>query len=245
MHSSSARALSARDRDCSVCHVLVSLYSIPHFKFCNLIQSRDASLCECVASRPALKSSPIGERARSFWSFEPDTSSSQCPVLVLSPRAVWLVQSASPPSLDATRSHYVADLNLSYHFVPNGDRHTGRTKMPTESERALSTTRKRRGVVRASITRLDSRVTELESKEELTAADRLAAQHLLQKLNSLEAEFRSYHLAVVDLEGEQAILDKHDDSFSSSCLCTTACINCDPSCCSPFCNYNWCQVAQD
>jgi len=92
--------------------------------------------------------------------------------------------------------------------------------MPTEGERALSTARKRRGVVRASITRLDGRVAELESKEELTAADRLAAQHLLQKLNSLEAEFRSYHLAVVDLveedalEGEQAILDEHDDRVS-------------------------------
>jgi len=92
--------------------------------------------------------------------------------------------------------------------------------MPTEGDRALSTARKRRGVVRASITRLDGRVAELESKEELTAADRLAAQHLLQKLNSLEAEFRSYHLAVVDLveedalEGEQAILDEHDDRVS-------------------------------
>ena len=92
--------------------------------------------------------------------------------------------------------------------------------MPTEGERALSTARKRKGVVQASITHLDSRVAELESKEDLTAADRLAAQHLLQKLNSLEAEFRSYHLTVVDLveedafEGEQAILDEHDDRVS-------------------------------
>ena len=42
----------------------------------------------------------------------------------------------------------------------------------------------------------------------------------MQKLNSLEAEFRSYHLAVEDLveedalEGEQAILDEHDDRVS-------------------------------
>ena len=92
--------------------------------------------------------------------------------------------------------------------------------MPTEGDIALSAASKRRGVVQASITRLDCHVADLESKEELTAADRLAAQHLLQKLNSLEAEFRSYHLAVVDLieedalEGEQAILDEHDDRVS-------------------------------
>jgi len=51
--------------------------------------------------------------------------------------------------------------------------------MPTEGEHALSTAHKQTGVVRASITRLDSRVAELESKEDLTTADRLAAQHLL------------------------------------------------------------------
>lgn len=45
----------------------------------------------------------------------------------------------------------------------------------------------------------------------------MAAQHLLQKLNSLGAEFKSYHLAVVDLvqenalKGEQVILDEHDN----------------------------------
>ena len=36
-------------------------------------------------------------------------------------------------------------------------------------------------VVRASITRLDSRIAELEDKADLSAEDRLAAQHLLQR----------------------------------------------------------------
>ena len=93
--------------------------------------------------------------------------------------------------------------------------------MPTEDELALSTARKRRGVVRASVTRLDHRVAEMEAKGELTAEDRLSAQHLLQRLNSLDADFKSYHLAIVDLinedtlDGEQAILDENDDKIAA------------------------------
>ena len=89
--------------------------------------------------------------------------------------------------------------------------------MPTEDKRALSTARRRRGVVRASITHLEGRVVDLESKRELTADDVRSAQHLLQKLNSLEADFKTYHLSVVDLldedalESEQVILDETDD----------------------------------
>ena len=88
--------------------------------------------------------------------------------------------------------------------------------MATEGEHALSTARKWRGVVRASITRLDSRVAEMEGKDGLTVGDRLSAQHLLQRLNTLDTDFKSHHLAVVDLtgedalEGEQAILDEND-----------------------------------
>ena len=90
----------------------------------------------------------------------------------------------------------------------------------TDSERALSVARKRRGVIRASITRSDGRIAELEGKRALTAADKLFAQNLLQKLGSLDVDFRSYHLAVVDLSGEdaideeQAVLDEHDDRLA-------------------------------
>ena len=93
--------------------------------------------------------------------------------------------------------------------------------MSTEGERALSIARKRRGVVRASITRLDSRVADLQAKPELTAEDRLSAQQLLQRLNTLDTDFKSHHFAVVDLldedalEGEQAILDEIDDRVTS------------------------------
>lgn len=90
--------------------------------------------------------------------------------------------------------------------------------MSTENERALSANRRRRGVVRASLTRLETRVKEFESKgTEISAGDRLAAQRLLQKLDTLDSDFKSHHFAVVDLVDEEAmsteqgVLDEHDD----------------------------------
>ena len=76
-----------------------------------------------------------------------------------------------------------------------------------------------RGVVRASITRLESRVANLQGKPELTAEDRLSVQQLLQRLNTLETDFKSHHFTVVDLlddiESEQAILDETDDKVTN------------------------------
>lgn len=92
--------------------------------------------------------------------------------------------------------------------------------MPTESERAISVSRKRRGIARASITRLVVPVSELESKPSLSPAEHLAAQQLSQKIEKLDAEFQTHHLAMVDhLEGEslvteQAVLDEHDDQLA-------------------------------
>ena len=92
--------------------------------------------------------------------------------------------------------------------------------MSKENEHALSTSRRRRGVVRASLTRLDSRVAELEGKGEISAGDRLAAQRFLRKLDSLDSDFKSHHFAIVDLvdgdslEAEQGVLDEHDDKVA-------------------------------
>ena len=89
--------------------------------------------------------------------------------------------------------------------------------MATDGERDLSSNRRRRGVVRASITRLGGRLAELEGQPALSLADRLTAKQLLANLEELDAEYRAYHLAVVDLvedgalEAEQAMLDEHDD----------------------------------
>ena len=78
--------------------------------------------------------------------------------------------------------------------------------------------RRRRGVVKASITKLMDRVHDLELKVGLSHTDRLEAKRFQERLTNLDAEFRMYHLAVVDLleeEGdlvkEQADLDDHDD----------------------------------
>ena len=87
-------------------------------------------------------------------------------------------------------------------------------------ERTIVTNRKRRGVVRASITRIARRVSELEAKEELAHGDLLTVQGLLHKLNGLDTDFKSYHFAIVDavedesLQVEQDALNEHDDRVS-------------------------------
>ena len=90
--------------------------------------------------------------------------------------------------------------------------------MSDERKKALSSKRRRRGVVRASLTHLDRRVHDLNQEESAHGA-RLAAEQLLVKLKNLDTEFRTYHFDVIDLidedesdslADEQAILDEHD-----------------------------------
>lgn len=89
--------------------------------------------------------------------------------------------------------------------------------MPETDPRALSTQRKRRGVVKASITRLGSRLKELESEvEEPTTHDH--AQRLATRLETLDAEFFSLIDLIDDdetLEKEQETLDQHDDDVTT------------------------------
>lgn len=106
-------------------------------------------------------------------------------------------------------------------MIPSEHLRLGTSRMSTDSERALSSARKRRGVVKASITRVETRVAELESKIGLSAEDKLTAQHLSQRLSALETEFKTHHLPVVDLtdegslEGEQTMLDEIDDRVAN------------------------------
>lgn len=86
-------------------------------------------------------------------------------------------------------------------------------------ERELSTNKKRRGVARASITRLDARISDLESKPDVGEGE---CDLIILKLDALDAEFRKYHLAIVDLtddgnalEREQETLDAHDDKVTA------------------------------
>ena len=89
--------------------------------------------------------------------------------------------------------------------------------MSEETQRALSTLRRRRGVTKASITRLSTRLKDLEA--DISRPGTIDhAQKMQQKLDALDAEFRSHHQGIVDLidsedslTGEQNTLDEHDD----------------------------------
>ena len=87
-------------------------------------------------------------------------------------------------------------------------------------ERAVSALKRRRGVTRASITRLGGKIKELEGKPaEPSTLD--AAKRMKTKVESLDSEFRSQHYALIDvieneddLPDQQEILDEHDDAIS-------------------------------
>lgn len=64
--------------------------------------------------------------------------------------------------------------------------------------------RKRRGYLRASVTRLAGRVTELEgTRDQPRNADH--ARQLLSKLQTLDADYRALHLEIIDLIDEKEV----------------------------------------
>lgn len=85
----------------------------------------------------------------------------------------------------------------------------------TEADtRSLSTSQKRKGIVRASLTRLRTRLSELESTPD-------TQQRLMTKLEALDKDFKVHHFTIVDLteeeealKGEQEALDGHDDDVA-------------------------------
>ena len=92
--------------------------------------------------------------------------------------------------------------------------------MPETDARALANHKKRRGVVRASLTRLGTKLGELEgSADQPDTLDH--AKRLITKLECLDAEYKTHHYSIVDLtddEGglatEQAALDDHDENIA-------------------------------
>ena len=86
---------------------------------------------------------------------------------------------------------------------------------------AASNLRKRRGVVRRSVTKLDERITELENTTDpLRIAD--PARQLLSKLQTFDTDFKKKHFDLIDLidesdettlEREQVVIDKFDDDI--------------------------------
>lgn len=95
--------------------------------------------------------------------------------------------------------------------------------MGDEDKRALTNFRKRRGVVKASITRIETRLSALESRPDEDTIEN--ARQLLSKLKTCDTDFKELHMSVVDLvdeeevvAAEQATLDNHDDTIASMTL---------------------------
>jgi len=82
--------------------------------------------------------------------------------------------------------------------------------------------KKRRGAQRASVTRLGTRVTELEDIADQPGTTGHARQ-ILTKLKSCDDEFKKWHFQIIDsideedgvsLDNEQTVLDNFDDAVS-------------------------------
>ena len=105
---------------------------------------------------------------------------------------------------------------LSYHRVSCSTN----TMAEETTARSLSNCKKRRGITRASITRFNTKLKDLESKADQAGTFDLAQQMKL-KLESLDKDFKTYHYALVDLvddeatlASEQETLDNHDDEMA-------------------------------
>ena len=95
--------------------------------------------------------------------------------------------------------------------------------MSETDQPSLATLRKRRGVSKASVTRLNTRLKDLESRIHEPTTSSLA-QRMSQMLDTLDADFKKHHYAIIDhideadeetLGREQDALDQHDDGISN------------------------------
>ena len=92
--------------------------------------------------------------------------------------------------------------------------------MTEANPRTLPANRKRRGVAKASITRIQTRLSELErSPRESSTLD--LARSLATRLQTLDQEYKVHHYAIIDLldeeedlQREQETLDGHDDDVA-------------------------------
>ena len=140
------------------------------------------------------------ESLKHIWSFEPDSKSNQ--------------RSLDGFSRKSLRSRLIAALTstTTCSHTSHLCRSNSRTSMSD-----LATLKKRRGVAKASITRLTHRLEELESDPEKSTALDLA-RGMARKLETLDSDFRTQHHALIDLVNdedaliaEQGTLDNHDD----------------------------------
>lgn len=86
----------------------------------------------------------------------------------------------------------------------------------------LATLKRRRGTVKASITKLWTKLTELEGADR-DASFATYAQQYLKRLETLDTNFKTHHLAIMDvviedeeqLSTEQEALDQHDEDITT------------------------------
>ncbi len=85
----------------------------------------------------------------------------------------------------------------------------------------LATLKRRRGTAKASITKLRTKLTELEGADR-DASFATYAQQYLKRLETLDANFKTHHLAIMDviedeeqLGAEQEALDQHDEDTTT------------------------------
>ena len=146
----------------------------------------------------------IQERTQHIWSTEPDCSKNIDSFMVLSQNSaisiIFILSYATRCSLSTSifDSHfYLVDKKIM--------------------AQDFTTIRKRRCVVHVSITRLFTRLKDLETKADQPATLYLTRQ-MLQKLESLDSDFKLHHYALTNLINdtesmlkEQDILDGYDD----------------------------------
>ena len=101
-----------------------------------------------------------------------------------------------------------------------------------ETARALSSLKRRRGVVRASLTRLGTRLARLEADPAAPGVGD-GAKQLLAKLESLDKEFQSLHLGIIDLvedpDAEDGALGVHEDEVAELALRVQRLVSCSSS----------------
>ena len=90
---------------------------------------------------------------------------------------------------------------------------------------AHTATRRRRGTVQASITKLEMRIQRWEEEDGLSSFDHLSVQCHVENLKEHDADFRRHHFTVVELVNEddlvakQAILDEDADKVTDYMDC--------------------------
>ena len=82
--------------------------------------------------------------------------------------------------------------------------------------------KRRRGTVRASLTKMVSHVVDMECRAPLSPTDEIVAKRMEQKMYDLDKDFRGYHYSILDLmekdedfDEEQATLDEHEEKISN------------------------------